>query len=237
MAGQAVKPGFVAFLSVLMVAASPASPAGARALDTSNKLPSGSFMPQGPDIEPPYGFVDLCLRDRKDCEGGTDTPARMALTTARWTDVNAVNAMVNRLPQVTDKDNYQVTEYWTYPDARGGDCEDLALEKRRILIEHGWPASSLLLATVMRPNGEGHAVLLIETDRGEFVLDNVTSKILSWADTPYTWRKRQSPLRPYAWSSLDPSKPRTMEAKLPPLGAPAPFFGSTEKTDSKSAGN
>lgn len=236
--GQAVKSGFLRFLGALTAAALLAGPAHARGVEPSDHLPWSSALPESGAAEAPYGFVDFCLRDRADCQGGTDRPERIVLTPSRFAELKAVNAMVNRLPQVTDEENYHQKEYWTYPGAKGGDCEDLALEKRRILIGYGWPVSSLLLATVAQSNGEGHAVLLAETDRGEFVLDNLTPAILAWDATPYKWRKRQSPFRPYAWSSVDGKPHRQIEAKLPPLGALPPFFGSTnEAVAAPSRGN
>ncbi len=57
------------------------------------------------------------------------------LTRASWQQLLAVNADVNaKIVPETDQDNYHVAEYWTYPADGRGDCEDIALEKRRELI-------------------------------------------------------------------------------------------------------
>ncbi len=61
-----------------------------------------------------------------------------------------------------------------YPPT-AGDCEDIALLKRRDLIEKGWPVGALLMTVVRQANGEGHAVLTVLTDRGDLVLDNLKS--------------------------------------------------------------
>lgn len=194
----------------------------------SSSVQPASFMPAAQEVAPPYGFIDFCRRNRSECEGGTDKPTNPVLTPGRWAELNVVNTHVNNMMQVSDETNYGKLEYWTYPDARGGDCEDLALEKRRLLIKKGWPADALLLATVREVNGAGHAILLVETTRGEYVLDNKNWAIVAWRETPYRWNKRQSRERPYMWVDLDPHTFRVAAPrKLPPLGVPAPFLAAT----------
>ena len=112
----------------------------------------------------------------------------------------------------------------------GGDCEDLALLKQKMLEQRGWPAEALTIAVVREWNGAGHAVLVVSTDKGDLVLDNKTWKIESWTETPYTWVKRQSRKRPYVWVSLDPSKPATVaDASLPPVGSEPPFLAAARR--------
>ena len=54
---------------------------------------------------------------------------------------------------------------------------------------------------VIDEKGEGHAVLTLVTDRGDFILDNKTSTILPWRQTGYTFIKRESQ-DAIAWVSL-----------------------------------
>lgn len=158
-------------------------------------------------------------------------PQDSVLTAAAWSELNQVNEYVNRtVPQVSDRQIHGRDEWWAYPTAQGGDCEDIALMKRKLLIERGWAPENLLLAVVHEWNGEGHAVLVVKTDRGEFVLDNRNWEIVAWSDAPYRWIKRQSRHRPYIWVNLDKSTFRdTQQAALPALGAPAPFLASLQK--------
>jgi predicted transglutaminase-like cysteine proteinase len=100
---------------------------------------------------------------------------------------------------IEDADLYNTPEWWAYPAASGGDCEDYVLLKKRMLIESGWPADALLISVVKEPSGAGHAVLLVVTSEGEYVLDNKTRHIRVWQETPYTWVKRQSRHHPYVW--------------------------------------
>tara|TARA_R110000824_G_scaffold390760_24_gene588132 strand:- start:10824 stop:11708 length:885 start_codon:yes stop_codon:yes gene_type:complete len=187
-----------------------------------------AFMPVGQQVVPPMGFISFCLNDPSQCEGGTDTPASMALTKDRWAELNAVNDYVNSaIPQVEDIANYGKSEVWSYPNENGGDCEDFALMKRKLLIERGWSPSDLLVAVVREWNGAGHAILVADTDKGEFVLDNKNWAIVAWNETPYTWVKRQSRERPYIWVNLDQRSFRTAaNDTLPPLGAEIPFVAA-----------
>jgi len=55
-------------------------------------------------------------------------------------------------------------------------------------------------------DGEGHAILTVKTDRGEFVLDNLTDEIRPWDATGYRFVKRQSQSDPNVWVDLGGSK-------------------------------
>jgi len=125
------------------------------------------------------------------------------LTDARWSALQQVNNLVNTaITPATDLEMFGVEEMWNYPGTRG-DCEDYALLKRRILIEQGWPVGDLLITVVTRPDGQGHAVLTVRTDRGDFVLDNLVSEVRLWSDTPYLFVKRQSEANTGRWVSID----------------------------------
>ena len=47
--------------------------------------------------------------------------------------------------------------------------------------------------TIVRDlDGEGHAVLTVKTDHGDFVLDNLSDEIRPWSATGYQFFKRQA---------------------------------------------
>lgn len=52
-------------------------------------------------------------------------------------------------------------------------------------------------------NGDGHAVLTVRTSLGEFILDNLETKVLSFADTDYTYLKRQSAENSGVWVTIN----------------------------------
>src|SRR5439155_1161929 len=88
-----------------------------------------------------------------------------------------------------------------------GDCEDYVLLKRRMLIQAGWPREALLITVVRDSKDEGHAVLTVKTDKGDYVLDNQAPDVLLWSDTGYRFVKRQSQADPNVWVALGDPRP------------------------------
>jgi predicted transglutaminase-like cysteine proteinase len=163
-----------------------------------------AFIKSFGDTLPPIGYVTFCQEHQGDCRPGPRFADRIQLTAAKYRQIEEVNAAVNtEIAPVTDLELYGKAEVWTYPTTKG-DCEDYVLLKRRILIERGFPESTLLITVVRDENNEGHAVLTVRTDAGDFVLDNKRRDIVRWADTPYTFIKRQSEKNPLVWISLLP---------------------------------
>lgn len=123
--------------------------------------------------------------------------------------VRLVNNDVNRMAiQQTDDDLYGVGELWRRPAAGkhpAGDCEDLAIEKRMRLIEAGFPASRLFFGIAYHRNMGLHTVLVARLDDADYVLDNMTSHIRRWDQTPYTWLRAQSTQDPMQWLRVDTS--------------------------------
>ena len=178
------------------------------------------FMQSFGDTLPPIGYVNFCHQHKADCRPSGQFADRIQLTAAKFRALDKVNRSVNTsIAPVTDMQLYGKVEYWTYPDKRKeGDCEDYVLLKRRILMERGWPESTLLITVVRDENNEGHAVLTVRTDRGDLVLDNKQREIRAWADTPYTYVKQQSARNPLVWISL-----------LPPNLAPQPAVSASNR--------
>ena len=99
----------------------------------------------------------------------------------------AVNRRVNgKIKPITDKEHWGLVDRWEFPDDGMGDCEDYQLLKRRLLVERGLPRRAMRMTVVIDELGEGHAVLMVRTDRGDFILDNKTSAVLPWDQTPAT---------------------------------------------------
>ncbi|MCY1373525.1 hypothetical protein D3C81_1974220 [compost metagenome] len=63
--------------------------------------------------------------------------------------------------------------------------------------------TDLLITVVRKPDGEGHAVLTVRTDRGDFVLDNLTDEVLRWDETEYTYLKRQAANNTGRWVTIE----------------------------------
>lgn len=152
---------------------------------------------------PPIGHVQFCAEYPEECLPQRRPDQVVRLTEAVWTRLDALNRAVNAaVAPATDMEIFGTTERWTYP-ALVGDCEDYVLEKRRMLMRDGWPASALLITVVRDEEGEGHAVLTVRTDLGDLVLDNKTDEIVAWSDTPYLFVKRQSARDSAAWDAIE----------------------------------
>ncbi|SPH18747.1 hypothetical protein DEA8626_02290 [Defluviimonas aquaemixtae] len=114
-----------------------------------------------------------------------------------------VNRAVNRkVREVSDLRQYGNDDVWALPTAKGGDCEDFALLKKKELIQRGVAPQNLLIATVLDRRGGPHAVLVLRTSHGDFVLDNLDSRILSWRQTGYTFLRMQDPSNPRRWNAV-----------------------------------
>jgi predicted transglutaminase-like cysteine proteinase len=151
---------------------------------------------------PPIGHYEFCKNYPSKC-GPTQDAGPLQLTEAKWKTLLKVNYAANSaIEPLTDKEIYGVEERWTYP-TDVGDCEDYVLLKQKMLIERGFSPADLLITVVLQPNGDGHAVLVVRTDRGDFVLDNMRNKVLLWSETEYTFLKRQSSRDAAQWVKIE----------------------------------
>ena len=172
------------------------------ACQNAANVESSTPMNLGGITAPPFGFIEFCDRMPYDCRPASGTRRPVSLTATRWRQLNQVNESVNEsVTPLTDQDLYQQREYWTYPSV-AGDCEDFVLLKRKRLFELGWPASALLISVAYDRDGAAHAVLVVATSQGDYVLDNQNAAILPWRQTPYVWSTRQSTQDPLRWVSL-----------------------------------
>lgn len=172
-----------------------------------------TFISLGSTSRPPIGWVDFCAQNRRECET-RPMPARdVVLTPTTWRDLTRINQLVNtKIKPLTDMEHWGVLERWSYPEDGYGDCEDYVLLKRRMLIQAGWPRQALLITVVRDARGDGHAVLTVKTDKGEFILDNQNEEILLWSETSYRFVKRQSQTDPNTWVALGDSRPAASTA-------------------------
>ena len=167
-----------------------------------------TYATAGARTSVPYGWVDFCNRYSTECDVQGLDPVDIDLTPAALSDIERVNRKVNMAVQpVTDMDHWGVVDRWDYPLDGKGDCEDYALLKRKILMHDGYPRQALLVTVVKDHEGEGHAILTIKTNQGEFVLDNLDDRVLPWADTGYRFIKRQSQEDPNVWQSIGAPAP------------------------------
>lgn len=157
----------------------------------------------GAKTHAPIGWVEFCVEYKPECDTKRSAPRDVVLTAKAWADMVKVNTWVNdNIKPITDMEHWGVVERWNYPDDGYGDCEDYVLLKRRLLMQAGWPREALLITVVRDKKDEGHAVLTVKTNRGEFILDNQEAQILPWNKTGYRFVKRQSQSDPNTWVNL-----------------------------------
>lgn len=146
----------------------------------------------------PFAFVKFCSKNPGDCSR-TNGPTVAQLTGDSERQLRRVNSQVNRsirpVNEIGKRDRWEA-------DVAQGDCEDFVLTKRRKLISLGWSPRTLRIAVTRTASGEGHAVLVVRTSKGDLVLDNRTAAIKRWQRTDLSWVKIQSAENPRMWHNL-----------------------------------
>jgi predicted transglutaminase-like cysteine proteinase len=171
------------------------------------------FITLGTPTRPPIGWTDFCVEYTPECETRPLEARDVVLTPKAWKDLGQINKWVNdSVWPITDMDHWGEVERWNYPDDGYGDCEDYVLLKRKLLLQAAWPRQALLITVVRDRNGDGHAVLTVKTDKGEFILDNQSPDILLWSETGYHFVKRQSQNDPNTWIGLGDPRPAVATA-------------------------
>jgi len=158
-------------------------------VEKANAFPIGSmnkkFASTQSGNRPPIQFQIFCLLNPGDCRNSAQKVlvARKSVLSI----LTNVNNRVNReiIPRRESIDNWSIT-------SRYGDCDDYVMTKRHRLIKAGIPSSALRVAVVRTSWGEGHAVLLVKTTAGEFVLDNIRRNIVTKGQSNYRFVSVQS---------------------------------------------
>lgn len=141
---------------------------------------------------PTPAWLAFCKQMPDECTFDASEAAIITLNQETWKLLGDVNERVNAtIIPVTDQDHWGVADRWDYPDDGLGDCEDIQILKRRMLIQAGLPRRALRMTVVIDELGAGHAVLMARTDRGDYILDNKRASVLSWQETGYRYVKRE----------------------------------------------
>ena len=169
---------------------------------TVNKPRSERFA-LGQPVLAPVAHTRFCLRYPEDCSvtGGASEEEIVELTKERRAEFEAVNRAVNQALRPERQHEDVGHENWLIRPA-SADCNDYAVTKRHELLARGWPSSALLLAEVLTPLGEHHLVLLVRTDIGDLVADNLSMAVRNWERTSYRWLRAQSPGNPLFWATV-----------------------------------
>jgi len=164
----------------------------------------------------PYGWIDFCGRHPEECNIDVLPATDISLTARTLHVLNHVNTQANGfIRPVSNMEHWGTNlDHWDYPNDGKGDCKVYALYKRKLLLKAGFPRQALLMTIVRDLNGNGHTVLTVKTNKGDFILDNLVDNIRPWDETGYRFLKRQAQENPNIWLSLgDALGTRIAEAK------------------------
>jgi len=150
------------------------------------------------NAQPTAAWNEFCERSPSECAINPAEPATIQLDERVWNAIVAINTTV--MPQ-EDIHHWGVVDRWDYPNDGYGDCEDYQILKRRLLVEAGLPRRALRMVVVLDELGQGHAVMAVRTDRGDFILDNKRDAILAWHQTGYVYIKSEGSQN-LAWVAL-----------------------------------
>jgi predicted transglutaminase-like cysteine proteinase len=116
---------------------------------------------------PPAGYQIFCEHHRKMCKYTGN--AEIDYSEKLLSELVAVNKEINQRMRARPDPGLDV---WSI-NVTEGDCEDFALAKRAKLLAKYPGASAALRIAVgkIKSSGERHAVLVVNTTKGEYVLD------------------------------------------------------------------
>ena len=176
----------------LAMAVSLFSTGGAAAYANVGKVSTFSLVTQTAAITP-LSLQFFCAQHKSECAGGgrgqvTMSPNLMAV-------LKQINGHVNR----TIRPERDTADVWEL-NPTSGDCEDYVLSKRSALIRQGVSAGALRIAYTHTRRGEPHAVLVVRTSGGDYVLDNLTNSIKTLRASGYNIRTMSSP-NPTRWTA------------------------------------
>lgn len=170
-----------------------------------------AFMAEGEAALAPLSHVRFCMDHRDECGSSLDPSASPATVDVEsFPLLDEVNRQVNA--RIRPHMKNAAIGWSINPSA--GDCNDYAVSKRHELIARGIPSSALRLAVVRTSWGEGHLILVVRTELGDQVLDNLSGQILPWTALSYRFLKLQSARDAAAW--VEPVATHTVMATLRP---------------------
>ncbi len=151
--------------------------------------------------KPTAAWTKFCGQHPAECAVNRAEPEVITLNPQVLATITSINQHVNAtIAAVADQEHWGVQDRWDYPDDGKGDCEDIQLLKRKLLVEQGLPRRAMRMTVVINKRGEGHAVLMVRTSTGDLILDNAHDEVLPWQRTGYEFVKREgSDGRSWVW--------------------------------------
>ncbi len=157
------------------------------------------------------------------------TPGSRLNTSTTWDDLKAkarglskldqlklVNSFWNRWPYREDSEVYGKPDYWAAPyefRKNSGDCEDYSIAKYFTLKELGFSVDQMRIVVVMETiRNIAHAVLVVYLDGDAYVLDNLSTNVLSHKRLR-NYVPQYSVNEKYRWAHMRPKKNASAKKK------------------------
>ena len=193
---------------------------GVQAQELRSQEMQATYAAVGSTTRTPYGWADLCGRQPRECQVNVLEAVDLHLSPRTLQLLQRINSQVNaEIEPISNLDHWgTMLDHWDYPSDGKGDCKIYALWKRKLLMDLGLPRQALLMTIVRDLEGNGHTILTVKTDRGDFVLDNMVGEIRPWDATGYTFVKRQSQNDPNVWVAVGPSESRVAGLRMAERG-------------------
>lgn len=147
-------------------------------------------------IIPPFKFAEFCHRYPSECIVTKGKKIIWNYKTKKYfSELNIrVNKQIIEIPSEIPLEN----EIWLlFP--KEGQCHDYVVSKRHELIKTGYSSSDLLLAEVITQNDLHHLVLIIKTDKGDFIMDSLRNDVYPIELMEYRLLRMQSSENPNYW--------------------------------------
>lgn len=169
-------------------------------------------------VKGPQAAVEFCNREPRACKPVPGSAPMLSLDRLQLLNLT-VNASVQ---DVLDQPTYGKKDHWAIAKTRG-DCEDIALRKRAILIEKGIDSRTLRIAIVRKKPGplgafltrtssrsrggsDYHAVLVVTRPDGDYILDNLDNRVRHWSKTDYIFEIVQDRTQFASWRRVTPAR-------------------------------
>lgn len=215
--GRAIARRPLGAVAIAMLMTAIAVPARA---DLPSRLFDATAQGEGRAHIGPRGYHRMCVREpdlcRFDVRDG-QTPGASAprtLTRSVWRELKRINRDLNwQIVPVADNEAQGISDHWTLGRSHG-DCEDYVIAKKHALIAAGWNPDQLLYAVVEGRYSPYHLVLVVRTDKGDLVLDNLRDRITAWEESGYEFVVRQKAADPTKWAIVTTEKSQVAAAAV-----------------------
>jgi predicted transglutaminase-like cysteine proteinase len=125
---------------------------------------------------------------------------KLILDKSSWKLLVAAQKAGNKVVWTEDQKTWGVPELWEFPKTVKGrkieDCDGITLYKMNLLLDAGIDPEALSFVVCRDDTGEGHAVLCVITDQGDYILDNRQQEVCAYphmVSMGYSFLYRSSP--------------------------------------------